>query len=268
MNVELYDHEFTRFCQLIYRIAGISLSDTKKTLVSNRLVKRLRYHGLSSFGEYFQLIDSGRQPEEVQILVDLLTTNETFFFREQAHFDYLKNIVLPEFTHSRNLRVWSAASSTGQEACTVAMVLASGLSKGNWEILASDISTRVLVTARSGQYPLEQAKNIPVRYLKQYCLKGIGPEEGTFLIDRELHRKIEFRQINLNDTLPYLGEFDLVFLRNVMIYFDSRTKREVVLRILQCMRNGAYLFIGHSENLNGVVEGLQLVAPSIYRLQK
>jgi chemotaxis protein methyltransferase CheR len=261
----LSDREFHQFSDMIYRIAGISLSPAKKPLVSSRLSKRLHEHRLSSYGEYFQVLSGGKNPDEIQIAVDLLTTNETYFFREPKHFDYLRDKILPQHPAGRALRVWSAASSSGQEAYSIAMTLADQLGSQPWEIVASDISTRVLEKARTGQYPLEQAKHIPQNHLNDYCLKGIGSQSGTFLIERNLRSRVDFKQVNLNTTLPKLGEFDVVFLRNVMIYFDVETKRQVVNRITSQLKSGGYLLIGHSESLNGVVDNLKMVQPSVYR---
>ena len=265
ITVHLSDQEFEQFQKLIYRIAGISLSSAKKQLVSGRLAKRLKHFQLSSYGEYFRLLTAGKHPDEMQMAVDLLTTNETYFFREPKHFDYLREKILPTHPHGRPFRVWSAASSTGQEPYSIAMVLADGLGGKPWEMMASDISMRVLEKARSGHYPIEQAQQVPRNYLSRYCLKGVAEQEGTFLMDKPIRNAISFRQINLNAALPQTGEFDLVFLRNVMIYFDNDTKRQVVQRIMGKMRQGAHLFIGHSESLNGIVDELQAVKPSIYR---
>lgn len=263
-EISLRDQEFAQFQDLIHRIAGISMSSSKKPLVSGRLAKRLKHYQLSSYGEYFKLLSSSN-PDELQMAVDLLTTNETYFFREPKHFDFLREKILPAHTHGRPFRVWSAASSTGQEPYSIAMTLADGLGGKPWEMVASDISTRVLEKARSGHYPIEQAQHIDAKYLKRYCLKGVDGQEGTFLMERSIRNQVKFMQVNLNAPLPQLGEFDVVFLRNVMIYFDNDTKRQVVLRIMQQMKPGAYFLIGHSESLNGIVEELQVVAPSIYR---
>lgn len=261
----LKDQEFTQFQNLIYRIAGISLSSSKKPLVSGRLAKRLKHYQLSSYGEYFKLLTSGSNPDEMQMAVDLLTTNETYFFREPKHFDFLREKILPAHQHGRPFRVWSAASSTGQEPYSIAMTLADGLGGKPWEMVASDINIQVLDKARSGHYPIEQAQHIPKNLLSSYCLRGTGPYEGTFLLNRTIRSAINFQQINLNSALPQIGEFDLVFLRNVMIYFDNDTKRQVVQRIMEKMRPGAHLFIGHSESLHGIVSGLPSLQPSIYR---
>lgn len=261
----LNDHEFEQFRKLIYRIAGINLSSAKKQLVSGRLANRLKHFRLSSYGEYFRLLTAGSHPNEMQMAVDLLTTNETYFFREPKHFDYLREKILPTHPHGRPFRIWSAASSSGQEPYSIAMTLADGLGGKPWEMVASDISMRVLEKARSGHYPIEQAQQVPKHYLSRYCLKGVDAQEGTFLMDKPIRSAISFMQINLNAVLPQIGEFDLVFLRNVMIYFDNDTKRQVVQRIMGKMRSGAHLFIGHSESLNGIVDELHVVKPSIYR---
>jgi len=266
MNIStISDQEFGQCQNLIYNIAGISLSPAKKPLVSGRLAKRLRERQLANYGDYFKLLSSGHEPDEIQMAVDLLTTNETYFFRESKHFDFLRQNILAHHKKGQPFRVWSAASSSGQEAYTAAMVLADCLGEHPWEVVASDISTRVLERARTGHYPLDQARHIPKNYLNKYCLKGVGAKEGTFLVERGLRSRVNFMQVNLNSALPKLGEFDLVFLRNVMIYFDEKTKRQVVRRIIGQLKSGGHLFIGHSESLNGIVEELKPLVPSVYR---
>ena len=261
----LLDSEFAQFQGLLYRLAGISLSPAKKALVCGRLAKRIKHHQLGSYGEYFRLLTSGSEPQELQIAIDLLTTNETYFFREPKHFEFLRSRILPARRPGSAFRVWSAACSSGEEPYSIAMLLADCLREAPWEIVASDISTRVLERARSAHYAMERAEHIPEAYLRAYCLKGVGRQEGTFMIDRQLRGKIGFKQINLNEQLPRQGEFDVIFLRNVMIYFDLETKRKVVQRLMAAIKPGGHLMIGHSESLNGVNEDLQPVAPSVYR---
>jgi chemotaxis protein methyltransferase CheR len=259
------DQEFAQFQRLIYDIAGISMSPAKKPLVGGRLANRLAHHGLGSYGEYFRILQHEGAAGELQIAVDLLTTNETYFFREPKHFDFLRDEVLVHQRPGRPFRAWSAACSSGQEPYTLAMVLADGLGDAPWEIFASDISTRVLQRARSGQYALEQAEKVPRHYLTRYCLKGVGAQSGTFIVERALRSRVKFSQINLNQPLPEVGEFDVIFLRNVMIYFDTETKRQVVQRLAAQLRPGGFLVIGHSESLNGVTGELVVTRPSIYR---
>lgn len=264
-SLALNDREFSQFQAWLYQAAGINLSPAKKALVAGRLFKRLKHYELGSYGEYFKLIMSGQRTEELQVALDLLTTNETYFFREPKHFDFLREHVLPHATPGKTFRLWSAASSSGEEPYSLAMTLAEGLGTTPWEIIGSDISSQVLAKARSGHYPMERARTLPQPLLVKYCLKGTGSQQGTFLIDRALRSRVNFIQVNLNDTLPELGEFDVIFLRNVMIYFDQPTKSKVVARLFPRLKPGGYFIISHSESLNGVSDALKLVAPSIYR---
>lgn len=263
--VSITEREFAQFQRLLYDHAGISLSPVKKALVAGRLAKRLRELQLLSYGAYFQYLSGAQARDEFQIAVDLLTTNETYFFREPKHFEFLEKDVLPAHRPGMSFRVWSAACSSGEEPYSIAMVLAHHLGEGPWEVVGSDISTRVLEKANGGQYPLERAHSIPKHYLQRYCLKGVGSQEGTFLIDRQLRGRVRFLQINLNTALPKLGEFDVIFLRNVMIYFDADTKRQVVARMLPLLKPHGCFLVGHSESLNGITEALDLIKPSIYR---
>lgn len=259
----LQDKEFALFKKMIYDIAGINMSDAKKALVSGRLAKRIKHFGLASYGDYFNLLND-KATNELQTAVDLLTTNETFFFREPKHFDFLRDRILPAW-RSGSLRIWSAASSSGEEAYTLAMVLAEHSPTNDWEIVGTDISTRVLDRARNGKYSLARAKNIPPSYLRSYCLKGTGSQEGTFLVGRELRKRVNFLHANLKENLSKLGSFDVIFLRNVLIYFDMETKQQVVARLVKHLKPGGYLMVGHSESLNGVTSDVNVVVPSIYR---
>ena len=262
-NTELSDNEFMLFRNMIYEIAGINLTIAKKPMVSGRLSKRLKHYGIGSYHEYFKLIKSNTNGE-LQTAVDLLTTNETFFFREPKHFDFIRDVILPQ--HGFNgLRFWSAASSSGEEAYTLAMILAEYARTSNWKIVGTDISTRVLERARSGHYQLERGEGIPQHMLHKYCLKGVGKQEGTFLVSQELSERVSFVHANLKSDLSKLGNFDVIFLRNVLIYFDLETKQQVVERIIRQLKPGGYLFVSHSESLNGVTNEVVVVRPSIYR---
>ena len=266
MNIRaISDAEFTQFQRFIFEAAGISLSSSKKALVSGRLEKRLRHYRVDSYGAYSQLLASGKEPGEVQIAVDLLTTNETYFFRESGHFDFLREQALAAARRSQPFRVWSAASSSGEEAYSIAMVLADCLDSTPWEVLGSDISSRVLAGASAGHYQMERARHIPPPYLRRFCLKGIGPQDGTLLMERNLRSKVRFIQVNLNQALPELGLFDVIFLRNVMIYFNDDTKRQVVARVLSLLKPGGHFCIGHSETLNQINTTVHTLSPSIYR---
>lgn len=265
VNAVLHDQEFAQFRDLIYRIAGISMSPAKKQLVSSRLAKRLKHHNFTSYGDYFRLITSPGGKAELQVAVDSLTTNETHFFREPKHFDFLRQQVIPARKAGRGLRIWSAACSSGEEPYSIAMMLDESLGKEPWEVVASDISTHVLEKARQGLYPAERIPEIPKPYLSRYCLKGVGEHHGTMLIEPSLRDRVRFIPHNLLETPAKLGEFDVIFLRNVMIYFDQETKRQVVSRLLPLLRPGGYFLVGHSESLNGVTEDVRLVVPAVYR---
>jgi chemotaxis protein methyltransferase CheR len=259
--------EFSQFQRFIYDAAGISLGSAKKAMICARLGPRVEQHGLASYAAYFRLLASGTAPEEVQAAVDLLTTNETYFFREPKHFDWLRRVATGERDRGQPFRVWSAASSTGEEAYSIAMVLADCLGNVAWDITATDVSTRVLERARAGHYSMQRATHIPEAFLKRFCLKGVGEQQGTLLIQRALRQRVQFSQVNLNAALPQLGTFDVIFLRNVMIYFNDETKRQVVARLLALLkRNGSFL-IGHSETLHGISDTVEAVAPAIYRLR-
>ena len=262
----LSNSEFDLFRQLIYRRAGISLSPKKNTLVATRLLKRLRHYRLTSFSDYYELVTGGSQPSEMQMVIDLLTTNETYFFREHAHFEFLRDTILPQFERNRHLSIWSAACSSGEEPYTLAMLLADVLGlQGRWDITATDISSRVLAVAQRGVYPLEAAEKIPRKLLHAYCLKGTGGSDGTLLIDKRLRQKVQFRQFNLIESWSGVQTFSLIFLRNVMIYFDFDTKCKIVDRIYHHLEPGGYLFLGHSETLFKVSSRFKLVRPAVYQ---
>ena len=261
----LTDREFADFQRFIYDAAGISLSAAKKPLVTTRLAKRLDACGSASYGDYFQRLAGGDDPAEVQRAIDLLTTNETYFFREPKHFELLRAVALEARAAGTSVRAWSAASSSGEEAFSMAMVLEDCLGGNAWEVLGSDISASVLERARRGHYAEGRATQIPPPYLKRFCLKGTAAHAGTLLVDRALRARVSFVQANLNATLPRLGRFDVIFLRNVLIYFDLPTRQRVVRRVIELLAPGGHFCIGHSETLNGVTDSLEPVAPSIYR---
>ncbi|TAK88744.1 MAG: protein-glutamate O-methyltransferase CheR [Aquabacterium sp.] len=262
-NAILNEKEFHGFKQLIFDRAGIHMSNAKKPLVSGRLAKRLLQRGLDTYSDYLHLIQQDQA--ERQTAIDLLTTNETYFYREPKHFEFLSSQIAPALRQQSEVRIWSAACSSGEEPYTLAMVLAEALGHTRFDILASDISTRVLETARQGLYPIEDAANIPKSTKARYCLKGVGSQEGWFLVDKPLRDKVSFDQINLNERLPDVGLFDVIFLRNVMIYFSVDTKKAVMARMVAQLKPGGWFFISHSESLHGVTDQLQMVRPSIYR---
>jgi len=250
----------------MYNHAGISLAPEKKIMVASRLAKRLDYHGLSHYGDYFRLVSSHELPQEFQIMVNVLTTNETYFFREPKHFDYFRDEILKFWRGEDVFRVWSAASSTGEEAYSLAMVLAETLGGRPWEVFASDLNTRVLEVARTGVYALSRLQHMDNRLLEKYCLKGVRSQQGFFRINPKIRNRVTFEQINLKAPLPPLiGKFDVIFLRNVLIYFDQASKTQVVERLQAVLKSGGYFFVSHSESLHSVTKQLQMFKPSIYR---
>jgi chemotaxis protein methyltransferase CheR len=261
----LSEQEFNQFSALIHRIAGISMSAAKKPLITSRLAKRVKLCQLASYGDYFSFITSARGKEELQEAVDALTTNETHFFREPKHFDFLRQRVIPARQAGKGLRIWSAACSSGEEPYSIAMMLDELLGKEPWEVVASDISARILDKARSGLFPIERVAEIPQPYLTRYCLKGVDKHDGSLLIAKFLRERVRFISHNLTQPAPRLELFDVIFLRNVMIYFDQETKRQVVARLVPLLRPGGHFLVGHSESLNGVSDELQLVVPAVYR---
>lgn len=259
------DAELTQFQRFIFEQAGITMSAQKKALVMGRLGKRLAHHDLETFSEYLQLLGSGQQPQEVQLAVDLLTTNETYFFREIKHFEFLREQARLALGRSQPFRVWSAASSSGEEAYSIAMVLADCLGNAPWEVVGTDISTRMVQDAERALYTMDRARHVPPDYLRRYCLKGTAEYQGKLLIDRALRSRVTFRYANLNQALPELGQFDFVFLRNVMIYFSNETKQQVVNRAATTLKPKGFFLVGHSETLNDVTQVVRAVAPAIYQ---
>lgn len=254
---------FGRLREILFQSAGISLADSKQAMVGGRLSKRLRQLDLDSYEAYLGVVQ--RDPAERQTAIDLLTTNETHFFREQPHFDLLRQRILPSLASRRPLRCWSAAASTGQEAYSLAMLLASELGHGQWEVVGTDISSRVVATAREGRYEMRLAEQIPREYLQTHCKRGVGGNEGYFVVSAALRQHVRFIQANLNASLPDIGQFDIALLRNVLIYFPAEVKREVVNRVLALLRPGGWLLVGHSESLGEIASGLRSIAPSVYQ---
>lgn len=260
----LDEKSYRCFRDLMRRHAGIHLGDNKMQLVASRLQKRLRALSLSSYEEYCDLCR--RSPEELQTLIDTLTTNETSFFREPHHFHFLREEILPGFG-KKEIRAWSAAASIGAEAYSLAMLLEETFSGTGtrWEVIGTDINSDVIAQARTGLYPAELAAPIEQRYLKRYCLKGVGSREGFFLIDDPLRQKTRFHRANLMEPpASHLGTFDVIFLRNMLIYFDNPNKAIIANNVLRALRPGGLLFIGHSESLSSFDLPLRLLRPTIY----
>ncbi|MGI5240880.1 CheR family methyltransferase [Dactylosporangium sp. CA-139066] len=262
---EITRDDFAAISALLHQRTGIRLVPGKETLVMGRLSRRLRQLGIGGYDEYVRLL---HHPDghELGQAIDLLTTNETSFFREPQHFDYLRDTVVPRHPGGRLFRLWSAASSSGEEAYTAAMVLLERPPQGGFEIYGTDVSTRIVAGARRGLYPLEASARIPPELLRKYWLKGRDEYAGLMAAGSTLRERVTFLHANLLDDLGDLGRFDVILLRNVMIYFDQPTKAALVQRLQNMLHPEGHLIVSLSETLNGIPSHLRMVRPSIYRL--
>ena len=264
--MQLSAQRFDAVCRAFAKVSGIRLVAAKKSLVEGRLQKLALERGVSSLDAYVDEVLSGRDPDEFTRLVDKLTTNETYFFREPEHFDVLAEFV-DQTAPGQPVRVWSAASSSGEEAYSIAMLLHDRLGDAPCEVLGTDLSTDVLRRARRGLYPVDRARQLPRHFLKRYCLRGTGDYEGQLLIERGLRQRVLFAAANLMEPLPEIGRFDVIFLRNVLIYFENDAKRSIVQRVLQRLNPGGLLLTGHAESLNNLGLPIRARQPAVYEAQ-
>jgi len=276
-QIHLNDREFLSLSRFIYEECGIQISDNKRTMLESRIARRLRQLGLDSFQAYLDyLFNSDGSHEEVVEMINVVTTNKTDFFREPMHFEYLFKAVLPEIIRLKSqnchkLNVWSAGCSTGEEPYTLAMVLSEikdRYPQFDFFILATDISTQVLDIARKGIYEMERIVPVPDPLKKKYLLKGKKSSNmfGMIRIIPELRKRIAFRRLNFMQSDFGLREpMDIIFCRNVIIYFDKPTQQKILMRFCEHLAPGGFLFMGHSESLVGLDIPLVQVAPTIYR---
>lgn len=263
----LREDTFRRIVGLMHEAVGLSFGDAKKPLVSSRLAPRIQRLGLDGYEAYLDLIARPGDGGEFQVAVDLLTTNETYFFREPRHFELLEH----ELSRLRptGCAVWSAACSFGDEPYSIAMVLGDLQRRGtigaDWSVLGTDISDRVLRAATEGIVPEDRLRHVDPDRLKRWCMRGEGAAEGKAMIRPELRERVRFGQLNLCRPIDPLGPFDAVFLRNVLIYFDAPTKSEVVDRVLERLKPGGLFFIGTAEGRVPCRTALQPVAPGAFR---
>ena len=258
----LSNKDFRLFQSLVHREAGIFLSDQKRALLIGRLAPRMRTLEITSFAEYYDRVINN--DDELTLMLDAVCTNETHFFREPKQFEFLEQQILPAWRGRNHVRVWSAGCSTGEEPYSLAMTLSAHLPGTEVEILASDLSTKVLDRAALGIWPIDRAEEIPVAYRKAFMLRGRGAQEGKMAAREELLSMIEFERINLHqEPYPVAGKFDLIFCRNVLIYFDATSKNRVIDRLLDRLEPHGYLFLGHSESLNQC-QRVRAVGPTVY----
>lgn len=272
MNTVLSDIDACRrIVDLIYEHCGITLHDGKEALIRARLGKLMRQRGISSLGEYLESLDANANAGEFTRMVDALTTNFTNFLREPDHFEFLVRQALPGTLDRscRSFQVWSAASSSGEEPYTIAMFLEEHypMARGwDWQVMGSDISTRMLALAQRGIYPMDRVQTVPREWLHKYFQKGVGAWEGQVRVQPSLARRVHFRQINLIQPYSHHTTFPVIFCRNVMIYFDRPTQEQLVTQLCRFLQPGGYLMIGHSESLHGLKVPVRCIRPSIYQL--
>jgi len=263
----LTDRELRAIVAIVYEKSGITLHDGKRELVAARLQKRLRQLSLASYKEYLTRLNDDVSGEELTGLLDAIATNHTSFFREPQHFEFLSQRVVPALAagaRPSGIDVWCAASSSGEEPVTIAMtLLEAGLDR--FRMLASDISTKVLAIARQGVYKSERVQDIPPALLRKYFERGLGEQAGLARVVPDIRRRIEYRKLNLVAMDRLDRTFDVIFCRNVMIYFDKSVQQRVVSMLERHLAPGGHLFIAHSESLGGITHGLEWVAPAVYR---
>lgn len=273
ISSELRDVDYERISRLVYEQCGINLHDGKKELVKARLGKRLREGNFKSFGDYYRYVVTDDGTDELISMIDSLSTNLTYFFREESHFHTLRQIILPILKAPINggppakLRIWSAGCSTGEEPYSLAMTVCESVNgaSNNVRIMATDISTKVLGAAVRGIFHKDKLSNLSTVTLKKYFQMGSGKSEGYYRIKKEISGMIQFLRFNLMETPPSSYRFDVIFCRNVMIYFDKETQAALVNRFYQCLNGGGYLFIGHSESLTGLRHDFKYIEPSVYK---
>ncbi|MBF0313411.1 MAG: protein-glutamate O-methyltransferase CheR [Oligoflexia bacterium] len=271
---ELSDRDFNYLKDLIYRVAGLKLNETKKTLMQSRIYRRLIQLELDGYRQYIQYLE--QNPTEMEFYINALTTNKTDFYREKQHFDYLRHEYIPKLNtllskqhNSKTLMIWSAACSTGEEVYTLAMEfndIISAYPKIDFRILGTDINTKVLDLAKTGVYARELIEHtVPLNIAAKSLLRGTGRCSGHYKIREELKSKIKFRQYNLMGEERFPTQFDIIFVRNVLIYFDREGITKVIGNLLSHLRQDGLLFIGHSENLHGVDDQLKMIRSAVFR---
>jgi chemotaxis protein methyltransferase CheR len=264
-EADLSPSQFQRIIQLLHDHAGIRMREGKEGLVRARLTKRLRALGLPDFDAYLNYVEQEASRREFAEMIDALTTNKTSFLREASHFDFLRDAVFPTLTGA--VRIWSAGCSSGEEPYTLAMLCNEAfgdIGRRDVKILATDISHRVLATAKAGVYPVELMSDVPNAWLQKYWTRGDTSGKATYTAGPALRRLVHYAKLNLMEKWPMKGPFDAILCRNVMIYFDKATQQELVDRYSALLRPGGHLFVGHSESLTGLTHRLKYVQPAVY----
>ncbi|MBW2107143.1 MAG: protein-glutamate O-methyltransferase CheR [Deltaproteobacteria bacterium] len=270
------DAEFTRFSRFIHDQCGITLPPAKKAMLASRLQKRLRALGLTSYAQYYDYVfRPPGNPDECTKMIDAVTTNRTEFFREPHHFEYLRSQALPSLLKHRRpgtgqtIRLWSAGCSSGEEPYSLAITMAAFISERpglEFSILATDLSATMIAMGQRAVYGEEKIRSVPFQLRKNYVMRGVGSQKGYYRIVPELRRRVQFKRLNLMDPNLDTGSvMDIVFCRNVIIYFDRETQQRLFKKIFDRLASGGFLFIGHAETLDGINNNFVRVAPTIYR---
>jgi chemotaxis protein methyltransferase CheR len=265
---ELSAENYRFIARVVYEQSRINLGAAKKPLVASRLVKRLRALRLPDYDSYCRLLRSSKGADEALELVNAISTNHTQFFREARHFDFLTGMIIPLAKARAGIfRVWSAACATGEEPYSLAILLSEGFGiEGGWRIQATDISTSALKVAQQGIYPTERLAHVPPEWQRRYFQRGVRDWTGQYRVRDDLRRRVEFHRLNLlQASYPFAAKFDVIFCRNVMIYFDRETQEALVQKLSQQLAAGGYLMVGHSESLSGLAHGLTPIQPALYQ---
>lgn len=273
-NANLSDQDFGKLSKFIFEEAGIKMPPTKKVMLQGRLQKRLRELGIADFKTYTDYVFSkeGKQNEMIHLL-DVVSTNKTDFFREANHFEYMKDVILPKFSAEnkmKTMKIWSAGCSSGEEAYTIAIVLSEFIENNkafDFQILGTDISTKILQTAYDAIYKEERVAVVPMAMKKKYLLKSKDRKNPTVKIKNELRKKVRFQRLNFMDTSYHsINEtFDIIFCRNVLIYFNRETQETVLNKLCEKLKLGGYLFIGHSESVMNMNLPVKQMKPTIFK---
>jgi len=266
-TVELNDTQFKKVSKIVYRFSGINLKEGKEALVRSRLMKRLRALRMESIDAYLRYIESDEGVGELTSMIDVMTTNKTGFFREDAHFSFLREKVLPEIKGSK-MRFWSAACSSGEEPFSLAITLQESIADIDSKdclILATDISSSMLEKACRAVYSQETIRDLPAPVIQKYFNKVTNGASPTFQVKNHVRGLVRLGRLNLMESWPVTGPFNVIFCRNVMIYFDRSTQQKLINRFWDLIQPGGYLFVGHSEGLSGVSHKFNYVQPATYR---
>ena len=267
IGISLSEKQFNYVRNMIYRIAGIKLQSGKEEMVKARLMKRLRVLGISSYEKYLDFVEKDTSKTELTHLVDVLTTNKTDFFREQQHFDFLSQQIIPKLDKHGKFRIWSAGCSSGEEPYTIAMLLREELPNVDMydiRILATDVSSRMVERVRQAQYDKKTLNDVAPLYRNKYFISPNGKSEGSYRIRDDVRNMVRVARLNLMQPWPMQGPFDIIFCRNVMIYFDKETQEKLINRYWEMLPPGGYLFVGHSESMAGISHKFQYVQPAVY----